>query len=113
LKKAQSNLEILVGNIQALTKLGQAISRETNNIQLTTELNSICKTCTDKIRKIENDIPLIFKRNKNLLGYLQKIEDSLAQYQQWTNEAKQLMSKYSIQVPMKKIEEFLQHHRVR
>ena len=60
----------------------------------------------------KNILPLILKRNKTLLGHLQKFEDGLQQCQQWLNEAKQLMSRYSIQVPVKRIEEFLDQHRV-
>jgi len=47
-----------------------------------------------------------------MLGYLQKFEDGLQKCQQWFNEATQLINRYSIQVSVKRVEEFLEQHRV-
>jgi lantibiotic modifying enzyme len=75
-------------------------------------MNAIVKACMETLRRVQEHLPLALKRNKNLLGYLQKFEDGLPQCQQWFNEAKQLIKGYSIQVPVKRIEEFLDLHRV-
>lgn len=96
-------------NVQALSKLNQAISRESGD---TNEMNSIVQACQEKLRRIQEYLPLTLKRNKLMLGHLQKFEDGLQKCQQWFNDAKQLMNKYSIQVPVKRIEEFLEQHRV-
>jgi hypothetical protein len=66
----------------------------------------------ETLRRVQEQLPLTLKRNKILLGHLQKFEDGLQQCQQWFNEAKQLINRYSIQVPVKRIEEFLDQHRV-
>ena len=62
---------------------------------------------------MQDKLPLILKRNKTMLGYLHKFEDGLPKCYQWFNDAKQLMSRYSIQVSVKQVEEFLDQHRVR
>jgi hypothetical protein len=67
----------------------------------------------EKLRQVQEYLPLTLQRNKILLGHLQKFEDGLQQCQQWFNEAQQLINRYSIQVPVKRIEEFLEQHRVR
>ncbi|CAF4980714.1 unnamed protein product, partial [Rotaria socialis] len=46
-----------------------------------------------------------------MLGHLQKFDDGIQKCQQWLNDAKQLFSRYSIQVPVKRIEDFLEQHR--
>ena len=66
----------------------------------------------EKLRYVQEFLPLILKRNKNILGYLQKFEDGLQKCQQWFNDAKQLINRYSIQIPLKRIEDFLEQHRV-
>ncbi len=75
-------------------------------------MNAIVKSCMETLRRVQEQLPLTLKRNKILLGHLQKFEDGLQQCQQWFNEAKQLINRYSIQVPVKRIEEFLDQHRV-
>lgn len=67
----------------------------------------------ETFNRVQQYLPMILDRNKTILSHLQKYEDGLQQCQQWFNEAKQIINRYSIQVPMKKIEEFLEHHRVR
>ena len=99
-------------NIQALAKLSQVIARESGDTQATSEMNSILQICYDKLRRVQEYLPLTLKRNKTMLGHLQKFEDGLQKCQQWFNEAKQLISRYSIQVPVKRIEDFLEQHRV-
>ena len=81
-------------NLQALSKLSENISRESNDVQLSTEMKSNLKESMDKLRRIQEDLPSTLKRNKNLLGYLQKFEDGLQQYQQWVNEARQLINRF-------------------
>jgi hypothetical protein len=88
------------------------IARESADANTTNEMNAIIKSCMETLKKVEEQLPIALKRNKMLLGHLQKFEDGLQQYQQWFQEAKQLMSRYSIQVPVKRIEEFLDQHRV-
>jgi len=75
-------------------------------------MNSNLQQCIEKLRQAQEHLPLILKRNKIMLGHLQKFEDGLQKCQQWFNDAKQLMNRYSIQVPVKRIEEFLEQHRV-
>jgi hypothetical protein len=75
-------------------------------------MNSILQTCFDKLRQVQEHLPLTLKRNKIMLGHLQKFDDGLQKCQQWFSEAKQLIGRYSIQVPVKRIEDFLEHHRV-
>jgi len=78
----------------------------------TNEINSLLQTCFDKLHHVQEYLPLTLKRNKIMLGYLQKFEDGLQKCQQWFNEAKQLINRYSIQVSVKRVEEFLEQHRV-
>jgi hypothetical protein len=75
-------------------------------------MNTILQQCIEKLRRVQEYLPLILKRNKIMLGHLQKFEDGLQKCQQWFNDAEQLMNRYSIQVPVKRIEEFLEQHRV-
>jgi arginine decarboxylase-like protein len=75
-------------------------------------MTSNLQQCIEKLRQVQEHLPLILKRNKIMLGHLQKFEDGLQKCQQWFNDAKQLMNRYSIQVPVKRIEEFLEQHRV-
>ncbi|CAM4782634.1 unnamed protein product, partial [Rotaria magnacalcarata] len=107
----QSGIDMLNDNIQALAKLSQVIARESGETYSTSEMNSILQTCFEKLRRIQEYLPLTLKRNKTMLGHLQKFEDGLQKCQQWFNEAKQLISRYSIQVPVKRIEDFLEQHR--
>lgn len=100
-------------NIQALGKLSQAISRESTDPSSTKELNDIIKSSMETFNRVQEYLPMILKRNKAMLGHLQKFEEGLQQCQQWFNEARQIINRYSIQLPMKRIEEFLEHHRVR
>ncbi|CAF4079785.1 unnamed protein product, partial [Rotaria sp. Silwood2] len=111
LYKAQSGIDMLNENIQALSKLSQIIARESGEIFATSDMNSILQTCFDKLRRVQESLPSTLKRNKIMLGHLQKFEDGLQKCQQWFNEAKQLFSRYSIQVPVKRIEDFLEQHR--
>ena len=99
-------------NIQALSKLGQIIASEGGETYGTSEINSLLQVCFDKLRRVQEYLPLTLKRNKLMLGHLQKYEDGLQKCEQWFNEATQLMSRYSIQVPVKRIEDFLEQHRV-
>lgn len=76
-------------------------------------MNSMLQACVDKFHRVKENLPLILKRNKTMLGHLQKFEDGLQKCLQWFNEAKQIISRYSIQVPVKRIEDFLEQHRVK
>ena len=104
---------MLSENIQALAKLSQSIARESGETNATNEMNSILQACFDKLRQVQEHLPLTLKRNKTMLGHLQKFEDGLQKCQQWFADAKQMISKYSLQVPVKRIEDFLEQHRVR
>jgi hypothetical protein len=75
-------------------------------------MNTILQQCIEKLRRVQEYLPLILKRNKIMLGHLQKFEDGLQKCQQWFHEAKQLINRYSIQVPVKRIEDSLEQHRV-
>ncbi|CAF3804026.1 unnamed protein product [Adineta steineri] len=108
LYKVQSGIDILNENIQTLVKLSQSITRDNNTIN---EMNSLIQTCYDKLRHIKEYLPLVLKRNKMMYGYLQKFDDDLQKCHQWFNETKQLISRYSIQVSVKRVEEFLEQHR--
>jgi hypothetical protein len=100
------------GNVQVLAKLSQTIARESGETNALNEMNSLLQVCFDKLRRVQECLPLTLKRNKTMLGHLQKFEDGLQKSQQWFNDAKQLISRYSIQVPIKRIEEFLEQHQV-
>lgn len=99
-------------NVQALAKLSQTIARESGETNTTNEMTSLLQACFDKLHRIQEYLPLTLKRNKIILGHLQKFEDGLQKCQQWFNEGKQLISRYSLQVPVKRIEDFLEQHRV-
>lgn len=99
-------------NIDALGKLTQAIGRESVDPSSTNDLNNIIRSCLETFRRIQQTLPEILKRNKTMLGHLQKFEEGLPQCQQWLNQAKEILNRYSIQLPMKRIEEFLEQHRV-
>jgi hypothetical protein len=98
--------------IQILSKLSQTIARESGETNASTEMNSLLQICYDKLRHVQENIPITLKRNKIMLGHLQKFEEGLQKCQQWLSEAKQLISRYSIQVPVKRIEDSLEQHRV-
>lgn len=44
---------------------------------------------------------------------MQKIDEQIQRCAQWFNECRQLIGRYSIQVPLRRIEEFLEQNRVR
>ena len=98
--------------VQVLSKLSQTIARESGESNGSTEMNSLLQICFDKLRHVQEQLPNILKRNKVMLGHLQKFDDGLQKCQQWFNEAKQLFSRYSIQVSVKRIEDSLEQHRV-
>lgn len=98
--------------VQVLSKLSQTIARESGEMNASTELNSLLQICFDKLRHVQEYLPLTLTRNKIMLGHLQKFEDGLQKCQQWCNEAKQVISQYSIQVPVKRIDDFIEEHRV-
>lgn len=99
--------------VQILSKLSQTIARESGEANASTEMNSLLQICFDKLRHVQEYLPITLKRNKIILGHLQKFEDGLQKSHQWLSEAKQLISRYSVQVPVKRIEECLEQHRVR
>ena len=98
--------------VQVLSKLSQTIARESGETNASTEMNSLLQICFDKLRHVQEYLPLTLKRNKIMLGHLHKFDDGLQKCQQWLNEAKELISRYSIQVPVKRIDDFLEQHRV-
>ncbi|CAF3233736.1 unnamed protein product, partial [Rotaria sp. Silwood2] len=108
---AQAELDMFNQTIQVLSKLSQTIARESGEVNASTEMNSLLQICFDKLRHVQEYIPITLKRNKIILGHLQKFDDGLQKCQQWFNEANQLISRYSIQVPVKRIEDFLEQHR--
>ena len=112
-QKVQSGLDSIGLNIDALGKLSQAIGRESVDPSSTNDLNNIIRSCLETFRRVQELLPAVLKRNKMMLGHLQKFEEGLTQCQQWFNEARQILNRYSIQIPMKRIEEFLEQHRVK
>jgi hypothetical protein len=98
--------------VHVLSKLSQTIARESGESNASTEMNSLLQICFDKLHHVQECLPITLKRNKTMLGQLQKFEDGLQKFQQWLNEAKQLISRYSLQVPVKRIDDFLEQHRV-
>ncbi|CAF4193831.1 unnamed protein product, partial [Rotaria magnacalcarata] len=92
-------------------KLVSVNTRESGEANATAEMNSLLQICFDKLQHVQEYLPLTLKRNKIMLGHLQKFDDGIQKCQQWFNEAKQLFSRYSIQVPVKHIEDFLEQHR--
>lgn len=112
LQDAQAELDMFNQTVQVLSKLSQTIARESGEANASTEMNSLLQICFDKLRHVQEHLPLTLKRNKIMLGHLQKFEEGFQKCQQWFNEAKQLMGRYSIQVPVKRIDDFLEQHRV-
>ncbi|CAF1053347.1 unnamed protein product [Adineta ricciae] len=108
---AQAELEMFNQTVQVLSKLSQTIARESGESNGSTEMNSLLQICFDKLRHVQEQLPNILKRNKVMLGHLQKFDDGLQKCQQWFNDAKQLFSRYSIQVSVKRIEDSLEKHR--
>ncbi|CAM2712242.1 unnamed protein product [Rotaria socialis] len=108
---AQAELDVFNQTVQVLSKLSQTIARESGEANATAEMNSLLQICFDKLQHVQEYLPLTLKRNKIMLGHLQKFDDGIQKCQQWLNEAKQLFSRYSIQVPVKRIEDFLEQHR--
>ena len=98
--------------VQILAKLSQTIARESGESNASTEMNSLLQICFDKLRHVQEYLPITLKRNKIMLGHLQKFEDGLQKCQQWFHEAKQSIHRYSVQVPVKRIDDFLEQHRV-
>lgn len=97
-------------NLQTLVKLSQSLE---TNTDVNHEINIHLQICFDKLQQIQEHLPLILKRNKIILGFLHKFEDGLPKCYQWLTDAKQLINNYSIQVSVKRVEEFLDKHRVR
>ena len=95
--------------IQMLAKLSQTIARESGEANGSTEMNSLLQICFDKLHHIQENLPIVLKRNKILLGYLQKLDDGLPS---WLNDAEQLLGEHSIQVSVLRINESLEQHRV-
>ncbi|CAF3725966.1 unnamed protein product [Adineta steineri] len=108
---AQAELDMFNQTVQVLSKLSQTIARESGESNASNEMNSLLQICFDKLQHVKEYLPNILKRNKILLGYLQKFDDGLQKCQQWFIESKQVISKYTLQVPVKRIEDFLEQHR--
>jgi len=98
--------------VQVLAKLSQTIARESGEANAATEMNSLLQVCYDKLHRVQEYLPLTLKRNKMMLGHLQKFEDGLQKCQQWLNDAKQLIGRYSLQVSVQRIDDFLEQNRV-
>lgn len=103
---------MLHDTVQALIALSQTIARESGEGNVSTEMKSSLQVCIDHLRRVEEYLPLTLNRNKILLTHLQKFEDGLKKCQAWLNEAKKLIGGYSIQVPVRRIEEWLEQNRV-
>ena len=99
--------------VQVLSKLSQTIARESGEANASAEMNSLLQICFDKLRHVQEYLPVTLKRNIIMLGHLAKFEDGLQKCHQWLSEAKQMIGRYSVQVPVKRIEECLEQHRVR
>ncbi|CAF1247326.1 unnamed protein product, partial [Didymodactylos carnosus] len=111
LYNAQAEIETFQRTLQILIKLGQTIDRESGDQHHPGEMISLLQVCQDKLSKIEHDLPLISKRNKTIHTQLQKFEDGMDKFTQWLNDGKQTIHQYTLQVPVKKIETFLEQHR--
>jgi hypothetical protein len=68
--------------IQIFSKLSQTITRESRESNASTEMSSLLKICFDRLRHFEEYLPITLKRNKIMLGHLQKFEDGLQKCQQ-------------------------------
>ena len=98
--------------VQALNALIQTIARESGEGNVSNEMKSSLQACVESLRRVEEQLPLTLNRNKILLTYLQKFDDGFKKCQAWLNEAKKLIGGYSIQVPVRRIEEWLEQNRV-
>ena len=99
--------------VQALLSLSQTIARESGDANISNEMKSSLDQCFEKLRQIEELFPLVLNRNKTFLVHLQKFDEQSIHCTQWFNEGRQLINRYSIQVPLRRIEEFLEQNRVR
>lgn len=109
LQKVQTGIDALNESIQALVKLAQSLGPENNGRD---EMNAHLQICFDKLRQIREHLPMVLKRNKSMLAHLQKYDEDLQQCHQWFHDAEQQISRYTIQVSVKRVEEFLEQHQV-
>ena len=110
---AQSNLPTVQKTIQVLIDLSLQIAQDTGEANVAKEMKSSLDNCSNLFAQVEKNLPLILNRNKNLLGHLQRFDEDVQKCHLWLNEAKQTLNRYSISVPLKRIEEFLEQNRVR
>lgn len=111
-QEAQSELDTFNKTVQSLARLSQSIARESGESNASTEMNSLLQICFDKLRHIQEYLPSILRRNQILLGHLQKFDEGLDEYRRWFNEARQTISRYSLQVSLECLDDNLQQHRV-
>lgn len=55
-------------------------------------MNSLLQICFDKLAHIQEYLPLILKRNKILLGHLQKFDENLDECERWIHDANERLS---------------------
>lgn len=103
---------MLQETVQALTVLSQTIARESGDERIANEMKSSLQTCFDNLHTIEEFLPLTLNRDKILLTHVQKFDEQYEKCHSWLNDGKQLMNRYSIQVPVRRIEEYLEQNRV-
>ena len=112
MQEAQAELEMFNQTVQALARLSQSIARESGESNASTEMNSLLQICFDKLHDIQQSLPLILKRNKVLLGHLHKFDEQQEKGQQWLDEARQRLDRYSLQVSVQRLDQSLEQHRV-
>lgn len=98
-QEAQADLDQFNHSVQNLACLSQSIARESGDSNASTEMNSLLQICFDKLNHVQEYLPMILKRNKILLGHLQKYDDGLAQCEQWISEANERLERYSVDTP--------------
>lgn len=89
------------------------IAQDTGEANVAKEMKSSLDNCSNLFAQVDKNLPLILNRNKTLLGHLQRFDEDVQKCHLWLNEAKQTLNRYSILVPLKRIEEFLEQNRVR
>ena len=99
---------MLNDTVQALLALSHKIAEHCPDIDLADEM----KICADKLRLIETKLPLTLKRNQLLLAHLQKLDAGSQKCQRWCSDAQLVLHRYTLQLPVKRMEEHLAKHHV-
>ena len=103
---------MLNDTVQALLALSQKIAQQSPDGDLADEMRSLVQVCADKLRLVETKLPLTLKRNQVLLAHLQKLDAGSQKCQRWFSDAQHILNRYTLQLPVKRMEDYLAKHHV-